>query len=334
VEKGWFKIVGDEFRQDKRNYLQLLAFPLAGIILYFVLKDQDWVLILESLDKTNLPLFITGAAVYTIGFFLCDIAFDHYLWNRIIVRISWLEVAALRGVAIMLMTVFPQLGVLTVITYMSRKKGIKLLPMLSTSAVLAYADLFSMLPQLAFCLLMVPQHADWITVLFCFFLIAFVVLSWVFPLRRGARLFPWVYNLPVLYGLRILPNRMVPRLALIRAAWPVFQVAGHYLALRAVGIHPPLPVVIVAVMFMTMTSFMPISAAGFGGPNFVAMLFVPYALNPEMVSAYSLLFQFCFLAGRLMIGIVFIKYLWDHAIKSGDQVELAPDAADSISRGK
>jgi|GEM_PF-1911975 len=326
------KLVNNQFKPPaKINWLQLIAFPIAGLILYWLLKDQDWALLYQALKKTKLSLFLLGGAVYTLGFFFTDSWFNHFLWNRIILKISFKEVLKIRAVSIFLMTLFPPLAVITTLGYMVKKKQIKILPMLSANAVLIYSDLWVIIPQLAFALIVLPSLSQWFWVIFFLFCLGLVLGSWFFLFKRGNKYFPRLYQHPIVYGLRILPKPMLPSLIALRALWPVFQVLGHWLALKAVGINPPLPLVILTVVFMTMTTFMPVAVAGFGAPNAVALLFLPYAQNDEtIINAYSLLFQACFLVGRLGIGLVFLPSFLKGLLRTDHQIEPALSADSQI----
>jgi len=307
-----------------RRLSQLAPFPIAGVILYFVLRNQDWGLLLEAIQRINLPLFVCGSLIYTLGFYFSDTLFNYYLWNRILIRIKYYEVLKIRGFSIFLMVLFPPLAVLATLIYMVQKKKIRTLPMLSTNAVLGFADMFLIIPQMAFALIVLPNLSRWFWLIFFLFCLGLILGIWLFPLQRGKKYLPRLYNSQIVYALRILPAKLLPPLVGIRALWPFFQVLGHWLALGAIGIHPPLPMVILVVIFITMTTFMPFAVAGFGAPNAVALLFLSYAPNIETVNAYSLLFQAGFLFGRIAIGLICFYPFWKEVLKSSGKIELAP----------
>ncbi len=291
-------------------------------------------MVLKALERTRVELFIAGVATYTLGFYFTDTLFNYYLWNRILIKIKYSEVLKIRGFSIFMMVIFPPLAMLATLIYMMEKKRIRGLPMLSTNAVLGFSDLFVIIPQLAFAIVVMPTISRWFHIIFSLFCLGLILAIWLFPLKGAERYFPRLYRSQIAYALRVLPPRLIPSLVGLRALWPFFQVLGHWLALRAIGIHPPLPMVILAVVFITMTTFMPVAVAGFGAPNAVALLFLPYAPNIETVNAYSLLFQAGFLVGRILIGIFCFYPFWKEALKPRHKIELAEQAEAEVYKSE
>ena len=70
---------------------------------------------------------------------------------------------------------------------------------------------------------------------------------------------------------------------------------------------------------------MPVSALGLGAPNWVALYLAPYAASEEMAievaAAYGLLFQTCFLGGRLLIGLLFAAPFWREITRDHGEIE-------------
>ena len=95
-------------------------------------------------------------------------------------------------------------------------------------------------------------------------------------------------------------------------------ITAHYLALRAFGIEVPLVVVAVVGPLVTGGAFLPISGAGFGGPQLAALLLLPYVdHDKEWITAYSMAFSACFTLGRSFIGAAFLPgYLKDLRVKT------------------
>ncbi len=320
----------EEERKIKRPSLlnNLLPFLIAAPILYLVLHDQDWTRIKQAILGCDLDLFVAGVLVYGMGYCLTDWIFMYSMWNRILVRISFLEVAKVRSAAMLpQLFVAPLSGIMTLI-YMVRKKRVRVLPMLSVTPLLMYCDFWLAVLQMGIALLVMKDMETVVLYLFAAFLAGMIITTWYFPGKGGKklpryvpgrgpkRLLEWFYNNQINYALRVAKPKDYIYLIMIRAAWPVFQVLGHYLAVRAFGIDAPLPLVIVMVIFITLTTFLPINIMGLGAPNAVALFFLaPYAESSEVINAYSLLFQSSFSLLRLFVGTLFVYPFWKDAVR-------------------
>ncbi len=310
------RLIEEEERMIRRPGLvkNLVPFFIAAGILYFVLRGQDWEKIRDAIQNCNLGLFLSGVLIYGLGYCLTDWIFNHVMWNRILVRIRFAEVAKVRSASMLVQLILAPLSGIMTLIYMVRKKRVRVLPMLSVTPLLMYCDFWLMALQMAIALAVMPALPAWVYYLFAGLLFGMMLVTWYFAGRGGIKLFPWFYHNQINYALRAAMPRDYMVLLCLRGTWPVCQVLGHYLALRAMGITAPLPVVIVVVMFMTLTTFLPINFLGLGAPNVVALSFVAYAAS-EVVNAYSLLFQASFSFIRFLVGTLFVYPFWREAIR-------------------
>jgi hypothetical protein len=93
----------------------------------------------------------------------------------------------------------------------------------------------------------------------------------------------------------------------LRLAVALLGVAAHGVALHGFGIAVPLPMLLTAAPLLIAVSFLPVSSAGFGGPQLVALILLPYAGGDRaLVTAYSVAFSALFTAGRSVIGAAFL----------------------------
>ena len=114
--------------------------------------------------------------------------------------------------------------------------------------------------------------------------------------------------------------RQYLRVYLTRLALIGMGVLANYVALRAMGVNPSLPLAFIAVPIVIVSIFLPIGVGGYGGPQLVAwFLFAHYgqAGTADQVIAYSLLFSTSFLVGRAIVGAIFIRSFWRRTFPEG-----------------
>jgi hypothetical protein len=222
------------------------------------------------------------------------------------------------GASLLPQVLFNSLGQLVIYLYMIRKKRLPILPTLGLSFFFIFADFGVMAVVLTAALALDPQPDPIIFTCYGLILVGLLIGAWYFPGQGGKRLLPFLYHNPLALSLRRGQPSHYLQLIALRLLFPFFQMAGHFLALRAMGINPPFPDLIVIVTAMTFTTFLPVSALGFGAPNLVALALAPYVLNPqasqETALAYGLLFQTGFLLGRAVIGLAFAIPFWHELI--------------------
>jgi hypothetical protein len=294
----------------------LLPLLLGAGILYYVLHGQHWTRIVAAFARCDWPLFLLGAGIYTFGYFLLDVASNHLVWNWFVVRMRLSEMLKLRGAMMLLQSTLAPMASLATILYMMQKKHLRAFPSFSPGLFLAYCDGWAYTSLLALALCFRPEMK-----LIVFLLVAVLFLDqlfWTafFIFRLGRRFWPRLYHHPISLAFRAATLGQYGRLTALRLLWPLLQVLGQAVALRAMGMAVPLPVIIAVTLCMTMTTYLPVSAGGLGAPNWVALYYMPYANSDiELVTAYSLLFQFCFLAGRLLIGTSFFYSFWQEVLR-------------------
>jgi hypothetical protein len=107
---------------------------------------------------------------------------------------------------------------------------------------------------------------------------------------------------------------------LVRLVLLFTTLLSNYIAIRALGMDPSLPMALIGIPIIVLSIFMPIGVGGYGGPQLIAwFLFVKLgqAGTPDQVIAYSLLWSTAFLIGRAAIGLVFIRGFWKRCFPSG-----------------
>jgi hypothetical protein len=303
-----------------RPLRDLIPFVLAGAILYYVLAGRDWTRILAAMAQCRMPLFLTGAALFTLGHFLVNVASFKLLADWFLARVRWAEMFKVYGASLLPQVVINSLGQLVIYLYLIRRKGLPTLPVLGISLFIIFSDFWVMAIVLTMALAIKPETEPVVYVWYGLLVPALLFASWYYPGRLGARLLPFFYRFPLALILREARPKHYLRFIALRLAFPALQMAGHLLALRAMGIHAPLGAVIVIVTAMTFTTFLPVSALGYGAPNLVALYLAPYIADPtradDVAIAYGLLFQTAFLLGRVLIGLTFALPFWREVIKA------------------
>lgn len=110
------------------------------------------------------------------------------------------------------------------------------------------------------------------------------------------------------------------RCYLARALLLLSTLVSNYVALRALGMDPALPMVLIGIPFVVLSIFMPVGVGGYGGPQLIAwFLFaeVGGVGTADQVIAYSMLWSTAFLIGRAAVGLLFIRGFWRRCFPAG-----------------
>jgi len=110
------------------------------------------------------------------------------------------------------------------------------------------------------------------------------------------------------------------RCYLARAMLLSSTLLSNYVAIRALGMDPPLPIALIGIPLIVLSIFMPVGVGGYGGPQLLAWFFfvkVGRIGSPDQVIAYSMLWSTAFLAGRAAVGLLFIRGFWKRCFPAG-----------------
>jgi hypothetical protein len=315
---------GEAARLQRFRLLRdLPPFLIAALILAFALHGLEGDKIAFAMRHADLRLFILGVAVFVIAHFFSNCISYYQMYNWFLVKISFKETSKVFGATLLFQSVVTALGQAVFYIYIIRKKKLKVLPVIGVSFFYIFNDCFVMLAILVTALLLNPGLGSWVWLWLAVLAPAVAFATWYFPGRGGKNFLNRVYSSDLAISLREARPVHYAKFLPVRLAYALFQFAGHMIALHAMGINAPLPAVIVITTVMTFTTFMPVSALGLGAPNLAAMAFAPYVAAPgsalEVAAAYGLLFQTCFLIGRLMIGTAFALPFWREVVKGSEE---------------
>ncbi|HUT53585.1 MAG TPA: hypothetical protein VM658_09355 [bacterium] len=320
---GGTDTAGDAKIRRFRAGRDLPPFLIAALILAYVLHGRDWTEIELAMRHADLRLFFLGAAVFIAAHFLSNCISYYQMYNWFLVKISFKETSKAFGATVLFQTVVTALGQAVFYLYLIRKKKLKVLPVVGVSFFYIFNDLYVMLAILITALLLQPDLGCWVYIWLALLAPAMAFATWYFPGRGGMHFLTRIYSSDLAISLRNARPVHYAKFLPVRLVYPLFQFAGHMIALHAMGINAPFSAVIVITTLMTFTTFMPVSALGMGAPNLVALAFMPYVADPavagEVAAAYGLLFQTCFLVGRLVIGAAFALPFWREVVKESKE---------------
>lgn len=299
---------------------QIVPWLITVAILWWVFRGIDFYEFMESLRGARLGILLPALFGFTAVFAIGDILSFGMCYRWFIVPdLTLKEILNVRWGTYLFQAFYTPLHIFSLLAYMIRHKGAPLTWVLSAGGFAGLNDIFVVNAVMTVALIMntifnfAPElEPFWLFPLAFPWLIAFVHFRYWFtdskdryglrfsthPLLRSSRLGQ------VHHYLKIYAARLMIALA---------GIISHAIALRAFGIEVPFPVVVVVAPLIIGGAFMPISAGGFGGPQLVALLLLPYTDGDETVlAAYSMSFSACFTLGRALLGAAFLPgYLRD-----------------------
>ncbi len=344
--------VQNEEEEFKRPSIisQVVPYIITAIIFYFIFKNLDFSEILKHLREADLSLFLPAMVVFVTSFFLADtFSFGQaYKWFNAPMTVK--EMMECRagpyvvqiGLAALAEVLFP--------LYMWRKKGVRVAELLSSNFWTIIVDMSAVFIVLTVAVIynlysgLVPQ-INWIWLAVCItFWVGFFGNMAFWHSRFQERAAGWIAEKSSAEVAEHLPGwkKLIQkalslfitflrtfsiarwhhylRVFLVRIVMLGLNFVSHFAALYALGVHPPLPLILIGVPLIMISVFLPISVGGYGGPQALALLFfvkvVPCA-SAEVITAYSLLWSTGFLVGRAFWGLVFIRGFFRGAFPQG-----------------
>ena len=297
-----------------RPWRDLPPFFIAAAILFFIGRGKDWNAVAAALAGVNLPLFLLGGVGYVIVYYFVNAGSYWLVYNYFGARLRLREVMTAFGASLLPQAVFPALGQGLFLLYLVKRQKVPLLQALGNNLFIIYIDMWVMAVVVGAALWLLPRPPAILVWWFVVLAPALLLAGWYARFGGGRRLFPQLYQSSFLNALRSGTAGQYGGFFALRMGWQACQIFFHSLALAAVGIAAPMGMVGVLVVLMALTALLPVAALGFGGPNLVAEYFAPWVAaghSPaETAFTYGLLFQTCFLLGRLAIGTVLAAPLW------------------------
>lgn len=299
---------------------QMVPWLITAAILWWIFREINFEEFLATLSGARLSLLLPAMLGFTAVFAVCDILSFGICYRWFVVpNLTVREMIHVRWGCYLLQVLYAPLEAVAHFAYLLRHKGAPITWTLSGGFFALLNDIFVVNAVMTIALILntifnfTPElESFWLFPLAFPWLIAYVHFRY------------WFTDSKDRYGLRFSRNPLLrsSRLGKIHHYLKVYAarltvalagIAAHAVALRAFGIEVPLPVVVVVAPLIIGGAFLPISGGGFGGPQLVALILLPYADgNEALLAAYSISFSACFSLSRALIGAIFLPgYLRD-----------------------
>jgi hypothetical protein len=317
---------------------QLIPYIITAAIFIYLYLTIDFKKMFQLLEGASLAWFIPATVLMTVVFALVDsFSFGQaYSWFN--AKLTAFEKIELRTAPYVIQVTLAPLAEVLFPIYLWRRKGISPAHAVSSSIWTLVNDFAAVFTALTLAVIynlktgLVPAIGiPWLVVMIVFWVVYLGnLVFWHSPLQP--KVAGWIERSQQTGVTRKGFRRMVLLVAgtliqLLRtfsiARWHhylwvyfvrlfivVAAVISNYAALRALGLHPPLPLVLIATPIIFYAHFLPINVGGYGGPQALAILFfyeIGKCGSKEQVAAYSFLWSTGFLVGRFLFGAAFIR---------------------------
>jgi len=328
---------------------QVIPYLITAAIFVWIFRSINFADVWHILRAADLSYFIPAMVAFIVVFFFSDVfSFGQaYRWFNAPMTLK--EMMECRGAPYVIQIGLAPLAETLFPLYLWRKKGIRVSQALSSNIWTFLNDLAATMTAISAAVIynsftgLVPVLGPgWLAAVIIFWSFYFANLifwhsrfreraaNWLadgaaadtaaagksrtFLQRAGAELLQLLHTFSVAHWHQYL------RVYLVRITMLAFNLVSNYAALRAVGVDPPLPLAAVGIPIIMLSIFQPVSVGGYGGPQALAFLFFYKLVRcgaEEAVIAYSLLWSTCFLLGRAVIGLIFIRGFWRAAFPQG-----------------
>ena len=317
---------------------QVIPYLITAAIFAWIFHSVNFADIWRILRGADLSYFIPAMVGYIAVFFFSDVLSFGQAYRWFNAPLSFKEMMECRGAPYVIQIGLAPLAETLFPLYLWRKKGVRVSQTLGSSVFVFLTDLAAAMTPISAAV--VYNHFSGLISILGPGWLAAVAVFWVFYFanlifwhsRYRARAARWIADgdAGVAASDSFLKKAAAELLQLLRAFskahWRQYlwvyavrvlmwaaAIVSNYAALRAVGVDPPLPLAAVGIPIIVLSIFQPVSVGGYGGPQALAFLFF-YKLircgTEEAVIAYSLLWSTCFLLGRAVIGLIFIRGFW------------------------
>lgn len=319
---------------------QVLPYLIAAAILWWIFRGIELEDFTRALAGARPWVLLPALFGFTLVYAAADIMSYGFCYRWFVLPgITVGEMMKARLGAYLFHVLYTPLSTVANLAYLRRHKGAPVIWSLSANAFVSVHDLFSINLMITFAL-----AANLVTPV-----VTALDPRWFFPVS-----IPWAvalgYALYWYTGIRDLPRlaritkspilrscyygRPRHNLYIILARLLVAAAGGlsHWAALYAFGIEVPAAMVLVVAPLIVGSSILPISGAGFGGPQLVALILLPYAGGDRaLITAYSISFSTCFTLGRVAIGLLFLPAFARDLERPGPLISTDPLAKDPVA---
>jgi hypothetical protein len=306
----------------KRPALWKQAVPwlITAAILWYIFKDINFADFMGKLSNARLVLLLPAMFGFVMVFAIGDLLSWGmcYRWFAT-PDLTFREMLHVRWGTYLFQALYVPLHAVSLFGYMVRHKGSPIMWVMSAGGFAGLSDMLmvNLVMCVAISLNAIYGFAPelewwWLCVLLPSWPLLYAHFRYWFTDSRYKYLTRFS-NHPLTRSAQLAKPPHYLKVYAVRLTVALAGILAHYLSLRAFMIEVPLPVVVVVAPLIIGGVFLPISGGGFGGPQIVALILLPYVDGDEaLLAAYSMSFSACFTMGRSIIGAFFLPgYLKD-----------------------
>jgi len=325
---------------EKPGVLKILTpFAATGLIFWWIFRGMDIVGLKAALGKAHFGLAVGVMTAYCMIFFMVDLlSFGYgYKWY-LTKKVGWKDIAIIRWGMYLPQVALAPIAEIIPPTYFRRTWRAKVLHTIGSEIYVLFCDSYCNVAVLSLGLLLAGMSVGmgWIYfVTGMWVLLALTWLYWLTPLRD--RLLPKLRDNPLMHSFKKAPLKHYFAFFGIRSILALSNLVAGWTLLEALDVRLPVTHLMLLVPVMMVSTFLPISAGGYGGPQGAAVLLLVQLWNhtdSETAVAYSLLWSTFFAFGRAFMGAVFAWPVWNLLRKKTYALEMKKPEAETSGADK
>jgi hypothetical protein len=324
-----------------RWWRQALPWVIAGGTLIFMFVRVDFAEVADHLKQAQVGLIVLAFLGYCAVYYLTDVLSFFRTYQRLEIPIGLAETARLRFASYAVQGINGAITEIMTVLYLLRVKRTPVLKSTGAAGFIYFNELLTLLALLTYFIFFLPPenrivrevpfidrpHQLWTL------LQSGVVLVWMaFPfwLWFWSSSFPerWarVRDAEILAPFASARLRDYLEVFLYRFSNNLISIGANIIILRAMGIKAPASLLFAVVPIMVNAAYLPISAAGMGGPQLVADVLLRHQATEGQILAYSLVWSALFFLTRTLTGLAFLRPVY-HAAFPPEGLAPAEDKA-------
>jgi len=325
--------------EPKRPSLIKQAVPwvITGLIFYWIFSRVNFADVWSKMEEARLWILVPAmAGLVGVMVWLEMWAFGtSYRWfaDR---RPTYWQVGVARVGIYPVQALFAPLAGVLILLYLVRVYKMRLALAFASDAFTIFPDFLQ--GAIGILVAIVLSHGSgaeplhWIFYAMCAGNLVFYPLWYIYwRTDLKDRLWPGFRDLAALQSFRLATWKQHGKMFLMRLPWFFANLGSMYCCLIAFDIHVPMTIFLIAAPFIMGMAFQPVSVAGYGGPQALALLFFRAYGAEDAIVAQSLLWSTFFTLFRILAGLFFL-YPFIKGFQNPDSVQVAaapvPETAD------
>ena len=312
---------------EKPSVLRIVVpFVTTALIFWWILRGLNFEALKRAFSEARLGLVLPAITIYSIVFFLIDVASFGLAYKKYLTdKVSWRDIAVVRGGMYLIQVALAPVAEVIPPTYFARKWRVRVLHTLGSEMYVMFCDAYQNVTLLSMGLLVagVSLGLGWLIFVIAMWIWLGVNFAyWLTPIHD--RLLPRLHNAAILHAFKKAPLKDYLIFYGLRGIFMPANVIIGWVLLDAFNVHLPIQHLLLLSPVMMSSTFLPISAGGYGGPQGAAILVLVnmyHHTTVEVAVAYSLIWSTFFAIGRAVIGAVFAIPVWNLLGQDKEKVE-------------